>query len=354
MDGNILIVGGYGNVGRRISSTLGERFPGRVLAAGRNYAKARELAISTGMKVRPLQMDVLTFQEGTRLPEDVRLVVMCLDLPDATFVGKCLQQGVHYVDISANYSLLSQIELLDPVAKQHNATAVLSVGLAPGLTNLLASHCKLKLDELKRADIFILLGLGEAHGEAALRWTIENFNSAFTVFENGVVKQVASFHEAKRTVFPEGVGERTAYRFNFSEQHVLPGTLRIPSASTWFCFDSSLTTHLFAFFEKTGLLNLLRFGPVRESLVKVFRTLQFGSDMFVMKVDAQGTANGREAFYECSASGYGEGSGTALIASEVARSLFSRSFTPGVFHIEQLFDPAEIFSKLKGSLVFSL
>jgi saccharopine dehydrogenase-like NADP-dependent oxidoreductase len=128
--------------------------------------------------------------------------------------------------------LFSQIELLDAEAKQHLATVALSVGLAPGLTNLLAAYCKSKLERVTRTDIFILLGLGEAHGEAALRWTIENFNSTYSVWENGVTKQVATFADAKRTVFFHGIGARTAYRFNFSDQHVLPKTLQVPSVSS--------------------------------------------------------------------------------------------------------------------------
>lgn len=347
MSGKILVVGGYGSVGRTISVALGDRFPGKVIAAGRNYAKAKELAETTGMKVLPLEFDALSLREDDRLPDGVSLVVMCLDLPGTAFAQKCLRQGIHYVDISASHELLSQIELLDVQAKQCNATLVLSVGLAPGLTNLLTAHCKSKFQRIERADIFILLGLGEAHGEAAIRWTIENLSSTFSVREKGVAKQVASFGEGKQTVFPHGIGGRTAYRFNFSDQHVLPRTLQIPSVSTWICFDSALITSLFAFYKKVGLLGMLRFRLVRELLVKLFKTLHFGSDIFVMKVDAQGTIDKRDTLYECSASGHGEGLGTAIIASEVAEWLFTNSSVPGVFHIEQLFDPDEMIPKLQ-------
>ena len=53
MDGNILIVGGYGSVGRVIAATLGNRFPGQVIAGGRNYQKARELSLETQEKAWP-------------------------------------------------------------------------------------------------------------------------------------------------------------------------------------------------------------------------------------------------------------------------------------------------------------
>lgn len=44
MNGNILVVGGYGGVGRFISTALGERFPGQVVVAGRSSQKARDFA----------------------------------------------------------------------------------------------------------------------------------------------------------------------------------------------------------------------------------------------------------------------------------------------------------------------
>lgn len=347
MNGKILVVGGYGNVGRTISLSLGDRFPGRVIAAGRNYAKAQELAQASGMRVHPFEMDVYSLCEDINLPCDTRLIIMCMDLPNADFVQNCLQQGISYIDISASHQLLSKIELLDCKAKQQNATGVLSVGLAPGLTNLLVSHCKSKLEDMWEADIFVLLGLGESHGEAAIRWTIENLDANFSVCEKGIAKQSASFREAKRTVFPENIGTRTAYRFNFSEQQVLPRTLKIPTVSTWICLDSALVTHLLAFLKKSGILGMLRFRRIRELLLKLFKMFQFGSDIFSIKIDAYGTINGRNALYQCSAHGYGEGHATAYFTSEVAASLSTSAFPPGVFHVEQLFSPEEMISKLK-------
>ena len=47
----ILIVGGYGNVGRVIASDLADTFPGRVIVAGRNQQKAQAFAATTNGKV---------------------------------------------------------------------------------------------------------------------------------------------------------------------------------------------------------------------------------------------------------------------------------------------------------------
>ncbi len=42
--GEILVIGGYGNVGRSICNALAEDYPGNVYAAGRSYKKARNFS----------------------------------------------------------------------------------------------------------------------------------------------------------------------------------------------------------------------------------------------------------------------------------------------------------------------
>lgn len=353
MKNKLLIVGGYGHVGRTISTRLADHFPGRVIAAGRNYHKAQAFSQETGQKVLPLELDISAPDAYDEVLNDVSVVVMCLDQTDTGFVEACLRRGIHYVDISATYRFLSKVEALDAEAKKYGATAVLSVGLAPGLTNLLAAQAKSQLAEMQQADIFILLGSGEAAGEASIRWILDNLNTDFPVWENGIERPVSSFSEGKQTDFSNGFGKRTAYRFNFSDQNVIPKTLGLETASTWLCFDSALMTSLFALLKKTGLVNLLRFKPIYEAVVKLFKIVHIGSDEFVIKVEAKSDLNEQQGSYAFAVSGREEGRITGEIAAEVARRLVSTSFSPGMYHIEQLFEPHEFINALDADLQFT-
>ena len=49
--GKILVVGGYGYVGRTISIILASQFPSRVIGAGRDIRKAEKLSQETSGKV---------------------------------------------------------------------------------------------------------------------------------------------------------------------------------------------------------------------------------------------------------------------------------------------------------------
>ena len=345
MNKRILIIGGYGNVGRIIATELAKRFPGQVIVAGRDYQKAKDFSLELGQQVIPMAFDISRISANEKMLDDVGIVMMCLDLESIEFVRLCIQRGIHYIDISASYSVLSQIEMLNKEAEVLRATVVLSVGLAPGLTNLLTKHCQSKAPNMTYADIYILIGLGDIHGDAALQWTLENLDGEFTIRDNGETKRVKSFEDGKQTVFPGRLGKRTAYRFNFSDQHVLPQTLGLKSVSTRLCFDSAWMTSLFAVVKKTGVSRLLTLKGIEGLLISLLKRLHFGSAEFVVKVDGSNLPE-RGVLYECSLWGEVEGRVTGLVAAKVAEKLVLSSYPAGVFHIEQLFTLHEFSENL--------
>lgn len=343
-NGKILIVGGYGAVGQVISTTLGNLFPNEVIVVGRNFQKAKKISIELDQKVIPLELDITSIPQNDERLDDVNLVIMCIDQMDIKFVSQCIKRGIHYIDITANYNFLSKIESLNNEARNHNSTVILSVGLAPGITNLLAKRCKFMIKDMRYAEIFIMVGLGEA----AYRWAFEDLNDQFFIKEDGEKKQVRSFEDGRQTIFPGRLGKRTAYRSNFSDQHVIPKTLNIDSVSTRICFDSAVMTGLYALLKKTGLSSLLKLRIVQDFLIKFLKLFRFGSDQFVLKVEA-GSNRKQGLLYECSISGNGQGNITGLVAAKVAEKLYTSSFASGVFHIEQLFNPLEFIENLSNN-----
>lgn len=348
LNGNILIVGGYGAVGRVVAIRLAERFPGHVIVAGRSDEKARTLAQESGGKIRPYQLDLNTAHQNPEILDGVAVVVMCLDVPDMHFVQQCLQRGIHYIDITADDEILQQIEALADVARDGGSTAVLSVGLSPGLTNLLAHYIQTQFDALHQLDIYILLGLGDAHGAAATRWTVQNLNADYTIYESGMPRQVSSFAEHKWVNFPDDLRKRKVYRFNLADQHVLTRTLNLPSVSTWITFDPPASATLMAFLRRTGLSKLLRYRWIEDVTVKMSTAVQHGSDKFIGQVEAKGEKDGRNHIQTVTVTGNGQSQGTGLVTAQVVEWLLSKEFPSGVFHSEQLFEPLPFIQQLAG------
>jgi len=347
--GKILIVGGYGQVGRSIAERLAPIFPGRVTIAGRNQSKANTAAAEVGHGAQGRTVDILAADAGGTL-EDIALALVCLDQTDTQFAIRCLSHGIHYVDISADHAFLSQVEALDGLARTNGATAMLSVGTAPGLTNLLAARAKEKMAQLDRIDILVELGLGDQHGQAAVEWMFDNLDATYEVKENGSARQVRSFGESIAILLPGQRKKRTAYRFNFSDQHVIGRTLGIPSVSTWIRFENRPSTWLFAVSSKAGLGRLLRRKNWRKIGLWLFTSVHIGSDTCGVAVQARGrTAEGTKEL-TIGVIGRKEALMTAIIAAETTRQVLTAGPGPGVFHSEEAIALDPVIAALKAEI----
>lgn len=313
----------------------------------RGRTESRESEALTKGKVLPLHFDV-NEPITDDFFKDVALVIMCLDLQNIEFVHACVDHEVHYLDITADYSVISKIETLRP----KRSTIVLSVGLAPGLTNLLTKLGTERLDDVEEADIHILLGLGEAHGRAAIEWTIDQLNSTYTVIERGIEKKVTGFSDGKRVRFPGELGTRTTYRFNFSDQHVLPSTLDISSVSTRLCFDSAFMTGVVAGLKRIGMIRWLQHPKIRKKVVDLMFKMKWGSEIYAVSVVATGVLDGRRTRYQGSIMGKKEFYATGRVAAFAANQLYSTPQAPGVFHMEQLFKPKDVLKALEDTVTF--
>ncbi|MBX4149394.1 saccharopine dehydrogenase family protein [Paenibacillus lautus] len=341
MKERIVVVGGYGHVGRIICEELGEKYPGLVYAAGRSLERAERFSQETSGKVLPMRLDMGQPVMASEW-ERIKLVVMCLDQADDAWVGACIRSGTHYVDISAKAEFLNQVSKWKDAAEESGSSAILSVGLAPGLTNLMASWASKGLDVTESVDISIMLGLGDRHGKAAVEWTVDNLLSTFQVMENHRVKTVASFSDGRSVFFGEKIGRKSVYRFPFSDQSTLPNTLEVPTVSTRLGFDSSPLTTMLAGFRASGLHHLLKVKWIRNAAVKAFMNIRMGSDDVALKVEAQGKRRGKNSTVESLLVGRDQSRLTAKVAASVADALYSGNIACGVFHIEQVFELASM------------
>lgn len=352
MRDSIVIIGGYGHVGLKISTKLAQLYPGKVFAAGRSLQRAEAVSRESKGRILPMQIDVHKEPDAEKLSR-VKVVVMCLDQQNTLFVQAIVRQGIHYIDISADYSFLSKVEQLHTTAAANHATAVLSVGLAPGLTNLLALYAKRLLDATDVIHISIMLGLGDSHGKAALEWTVDNLRSNFSTWEQGKKVERISFSDGRTTDFGSDLGARTAYRFNFADQHIIPRTLQTASVSTRLCFDHAFITKTAAVLKKLGAYRVLNNEQIRSFAVRALSLATIGKPVFAIKVDAIGNKDGKAAVAESFLHGMHEADATATVAAIVAQELYSSEPSSGVYHIEELFAFEQFEEGLRGTAAMS-
>lgn len=310
----VLILGGYGAVGREAAAGLAGSV--EIIAAGRNPGSAAPVP-----GARMARVDVAVDADLARALEGVDAVLMCAELDNARIARACLERGVHYLDVTATPALIAAIEDLEGLARHHGATAILSVGLAPGVTNLLAKWCATNGGE-GEVTIGVLLGSGEAHGPAAIRWTLDG---------------LGELDGSWPMTFPTPYGTRTVHRFPFSDQFTLPRTIGARGARTGLCLDSRLTT---ALLTSPALGRLARRTAVRTFLEKALATIHLGGDAFAVTAQmgqVSATFTGRR-----------QSRATGLTAALLLKRL--PSFPAGVLHIDELVEPGEFLAELAGPL----
>ena len=320
----VLLLGGYGGVGRPAALRLAEWFPGQVTVAGRSLSQAQELVRHSAGALDAMSVDVSAPDQLARALDGARVVIMCVERANEQVARACLERGVHYVDVSASESILEPIAALDGVAAEAGAAAVLSVGVAPGLTNLLARRCLDGGFAARRVDVTILLGLGEHHGADAVRWTVA-----------GLAERPAVGR--RRAVLP-GFGPRTAFWFPFANH----GGLGVP-VTTRLCFDSAAATWAVFGLRGARFFALARRLGLERALTAVGARAHLGSDRFVVHAAAV-DAEGRQVWH--AVAGREQGRVTGLVAAYVARALLNGEVAPGVHHIDQVLDAGTLLDDL--------
>lgn len=114
------------------------------------------------------------------------------------------------------------------------------------------------------------------------------------------------------------LGRRTAFRFDFSDQHTLPATLGIDAVHTWLCFDSRLATRLLWLLSVSRVSFLLPLWRASGLLATLSGWLPLGSARFAVQVDATAIAGTTSHF---AIIGDGEARRTGPVAAYVARHL---------------------------------
>ncbi|MFE0027485.1 hypothetical protein [Amycolatopsis sp. NPDC059021] len=284
-----LVLGGYGAVGAHIVAELGRE----TFVAGRNPARA-DIAVDltddnsyrAALTAIP-EVDVVVNASGA---EDVRLAILATDA------------GMSFVDITASTAYVAELERLVPASP-----VVVGVGIAPGLTGMLAAAAHRAAPG--PVDLAVLLGAGERHGVAATAWTYDLLGRRFADPGGGSVR---NFTRPKAFTLP-GFGTRRLYRADFSDQHTLTAEFGVP-VRTYFGLDSRLAT--------SGLAALTWAPPLGR--LKSVRGMHFpGSDRWLALAQA---ADGRTRW----AAGRSQARGTGVIAAATARA--AMDLPPGVHH----------------------
>lgn len=215
---SVLVLGGYGAVGAHLVRLLrAQEIP--ALAAGRDTARADRV------------LDVTAMDSFRTALSGVSIVVNCAGAENVRLAEECAHRGIVFIEISATSEYVRALERVE-------GPVMLGVGLAPGLTTLLA------VDALSSdpgpVDILIGLGSGEHHGPAATAWTYRLLGQRFADPDGTMIR---NFTKPARLTIPEPAGYPSfpALRADFADQHRLTREYAVP-VRTYLRLDSRIAT----------------------------------------------------------------------------------------------------------------
>jgi lysine 6-dehydrogenase len=302
---------------------------------------------------------------------EVQAVAACIpyraNLPT---MEAALAAGCHYADLGGLFHTTKrQLELHERFAAA-GLSAVLGIGSAPGLTNVLAKLGADRLDEVTSIDMVDgAVDLAADGGSFGIPYSVETVLDEFTmpamVFEDGELREVPAASGVIDWDFPEPVGRQPAMYTLHSEPATLPDTIPGVRDVRWRLALPRAVHDGFAFLTGVGLASAepVRTGSgevaPRELLAAVLNRLPVPdgepNDVEFLDVRVAGTKEGRPAEHralarlEPSPEGLSAGAfGTAIPIAVTARWMADGRVAPGVHPPEVALDPEPFIADLQA------
>ena len=151
----VLILGGYGNFGKRIATAL-VKADVPVVIAGRSEAKAMQLAVEIRQAVAEASIEIAIFDVNERLAEQLdkiapKVVInTCgpFQLCDYSVAKTCIQHGVNYIDLADGREFVTGITSLDAMASEAGVLVVSGASTVPGLSSAVLEKYKDEFSEI--------------------------------------------------------------------------------------------------------------------------------------------------------------------------------------------------------------
>lgn len=342
----IVIIGGYGAVGKLLSARLAKQYPGAVIIAGRDGEKAKALSdsIPATSHITIDAYDPRTYVPIFTPENHVRVVISCVELPaNSALAQEVFAHGIHFTELTATYEAHKKIIALQKVATQHKSTAIVGVGLMPGLSNIMAYDLSQHFDDINRIEINLMLGLGDSHGLDAVKWTLRNFASRYEIVKAGQLDTVKSFTDPYKATLIDEKRPRRFYRFNFSDQHTLARSIKARQISSRLAFDSRLVTRSLGWLRKIGVLSLVKDKHANVAH-KIMHTFPLGSDQWALQIEVHGLKENKRLSRKLLARGHAEADATAIIAAYVVSQLYENKLASGAHAIETVLSAKDMYT----------
>ncbi len=294
----IVVLGGYGNFGKRIAENLARIPDVSLVIAGRSVEKARLLAeeIQTSISsVVPLQIDIDKDDFEQKLKKLSPFVVIHTCGPfqnqDHRVPIACINIGAHYIDLADDRRFVCDIISLDKRATENGLTLVSGASSVPGLSSVVIDHYRNQFVEIRSIDIAIAPGNKAERGEATVRGILSYTGHGFEVYSAGKWQTAFGWMDPGRFNFGGSVGWRWLANVDAPDLELFParysvtGTVRFQAGLELTLLHLAMVT--MAYVAKLGIVR--DWSRITKPIMKISQLFSyFGTDKGGMNITISG------------------------------------------------------------------
>lgn len=227
----ILVLGGYGNFGKRISEFLSKQPNICLMIAGRSLEKANQLcekfrAAHCLAEVKPVALDIFSEEFSQQVNALKPFLVIHTSGPfqgqDYRVPQACIDAGAHYIDLADDRRFVCDITKLDAQAKIKNLLFVSGASSVPGLSSTVIDHFSSEFSRINSIDIAIAPGNRAERGEATVKAILSYTGHAIKIFEHGEWINKFGWMSPRKIDFGNTVGKRLLANVDVPDLELFP------------------------------------------------------------------------------------------------------------------------------------
>lgn len=204
-----MVLGGYGNFGRRISFAL-VKSNIEVIIVGRNQLLAERCRNDIMLQYPSAQVDIVVADINDKFNELVktwqpRIVInTCgpFQLTDYRIAESCITHHVHYIDLADGREFVNGIARLNERALAHNVLVVSGASTVPGLSSAVISHYHSQFSKLNSLRYGITPGQQSPRGLATTQSILTYLGKPLKPYP-GCKKTMYGWQQLYRQQYPQ-------------------------------------------------------------------------------------------------------------------------------------------------------
>jgi saccharopine dehydrogenase-like NADP-dependent oxidoreductase len=299
---NVVVLGGYGNFGKRIVENLACIENITILIAGRTLSKSSALVESlkdtASASLNPLVIDIFAEDFKEQLAAISPFLVIHTSGPfqgqDYRVPKACIECGAHYIDLADDRRFVCDIGELDNQAKEKGVLIVSGASSVPGLSSAVVDSYQNQFSAIESIALAIAPGNKAERGLATVEAILSYTGHPLNVFKEGRWQNVYGWMDSKVNDFGGFVGKRHLANVDVPDLELFPKRY---SVSQQVSFQAGLEIPLLhltmvgmAYLSKIGLVK--NWAPLSKAIVSASNVfLPLGSDKGAMEVRICGKDN---------------------------------------------------------------